>query len=123
MVVDMARRRFSPQLYASPDSGSGAGDAGRSDAGSGETDPSGRRVVPGADRGVPTPPPGSGAGTPPVRDEDEPELSHPDELETVMPEGAEASKSLRGAVGDRPGGGVGSGTGPGSDPPVGGLQQ
>jgi hypothetical protein len=123
MVVDMARRLISPRLYASPDGGTGASDAGRPEARGGESDPSGRRVVPGAERGVPTPPPGSGAGTPPVRDKDEPELSHPDELETVKPEGAEETESLRGAVGDRPGGGVGSGTGPGSDPPVGGLQQ
>jgi hypothetical protein len=83
-------------------------------------DPTGRRVVPGAEQGIPE----SSVGGPPARDSGEPRLSHPSERETVYPEGAQESDAFRrGAVGDRTQGGAGSGTGPGSDAPVGGLQQ
>jgi hypothetical protein len=87
-------------------------------------DPTGRRVVPGAEQGVPMPPIGGGEGARRVAD-DEPSLSHPSELPTVYPEGSQESDAARrGAVGDRAGsGGAGSGTGPGSDAPVGGLER
>jgi hypothetical protein len=100
-------------------SGRGAGGADASDAGAdGADDPTGRRVVPGAPQGVP----GAGpAGPAAVKrtgsvDDDAPKLSHPSELKTVYPEGADAEERIRrGAVGDRSGGGgAGSGTGPAS---------
>lgn len=65
----------------------------------------------------------AGGESQPSDTDEQPQRSGTGERQTVFPEGAEASRELRGAVGERPGGGIGSGTGPGNDPPIGGLQR